>query len=228
MSIGLSVLNDSGYLQIDSDNPRLCAVYSGNYQATSSSTVYVNFPAPIATVEPPCIFIQNTSARPDDVYTSMTINGSANNWTGFTITCLNIDWRPYGKWFAAVFSALSKADFGLRMWDANGNVIYDSGTVPIIFTRCSHSWTYSGQIILNATAQAYYWANGAVGTMLPDEYFMINPFSRGILQNHLSGMTAGVRFGYSANHLQLFGISAISAWTNLGAPGAVFARLPGV
>lgn len=227
MNFGLQVVNDGNYTQIDSDQPRLCALYSGAYQASGSSSVSVSFPAAITTPEPPCVFIRNSEARPNDVYTGMTISGGPGNWTGFSITSLNVDFRPAGKWFAAVFASISKADYGLRMWNASGVLIFDSGAAPVIFTRANNSWSYQGQVVLNATAQAYYWANGSVAPMQSDEYFMINPFSRGILQKHINWMGSGVRFNYSANRLQVFGISAISAWTNIGAPGAVFARLPG-
>ena len=227
MNFGLSVVNDGSYVQIDSEQPRLCALYSGTYQASGSSSVSVSFPSAITTPEPPCVFIQNSSARPNELYTSMTINGGPGAWTGFSITSLNIDFRPAGKWFAAVFASISKADYGLRMWDANGVLIFDSGAAPVIFTRANNSWAYQGMVVLNGTAQAYYWANGSVAPLQSDEYFMINPFSRGILQNHLNWLDSAVRFNYSENRLQVFGVSALSPWTNIGAPGAVFARLPG-
>ncbi|AMW64549.1 hypothetical protein QIT80_gp89 (endogenous virus) [Pseudomonas phage phiAH14a] len=113
------------------------------------------------------------------------------------------------------------------MWDGSSAVIYDSGTVPVLFTKASHSWSYQGQVIVNGTAQAYYWRNALTATLLIDEYFMINPFSRGLLQSHLNWMTSGVRFNYAQNCLQVYGISAISAWIDIGSMGAVFARLPG-
>ena len=226
MSYGLSIKNDLSYVQIDSESPRLCAVYSGTY-AASSYIVYVTFPSPITTQEPPCIFIRNSPARQGELYTDMTISGSPGAWSGFRITSLNINDRPTGKWFAAVFAARADAQYGLRMWDGSNNVIYDSGTVPVIFTRANHNWAYAGMVVINPTAQGYYWKNSSVSPMLEDEYFMINPFSRGILISHTNWMPCGVRFNYSENCLQMYGVSALSPWINIGQYGAVFARLPG-
>lgn len=227
MTFGLSVANDGDYIQIDSNHPRLCAIYSGAYQATSSSSVSVSFPSAITTAEPPCVFIQNSPSRPNELYTSLTINGVPGSWTGFSITSLSIYFRPAGKWFAAVFASISKADYGLRMWDENGVVIFDSGAAPVIFTRANNSWSYQGKVNLNEIANAHYWANASVEPIKTDEYFMINPFSRGILQSHINWMTSAVRFNHPEGRLQIFGVGSISPWVNIGAPGAVFARLPG-
>jgi hypothetical protein len=228
LNFGLSVVNDGNYVQIDSEQPRLCALYSGTYQASGSSTAYVTFPAAITTPEPPCIFIRNTPDRPDDLYTGMTISGGPGNWTGFVLTTINIDYRPYGKWFAAVFASITKADYGLRMWDANSSVIFDSGATPVLFTKASSSWSFQGKVQINPIANGYYWRNSLTAALLADEYFMINPFSRGLLTpTHINWTPIGVRFNYSQSCLQVFGVTALGAWSNMGMPGAVFARLPG-
>ena len=228
MTFGLSVANDERYIQIDSEMPRLCAVYSGSYAANSNSNAYVNFPAPITTQEPPCIFMQNTPARPDDLYAGLVITGGAGNWTGFVLSTRNINDRPYGKWFAAVFASLSKAQYGLRMWGEDGSVIYDSGTVPVLFSRASHSWSFQGRVIINPIANGYYWKSLLVGQLLSDEYFMINPFSRGLITpSHINWTPIGVRFNYNESCLQVFGVTALGAWTDIGNMAAVYARLPG-
>lgn len=226
MSFGLSVRNDSSYIQIDSETPRLCALYSGSYAASGSSNVTVNFPAPITTSEPPCIFIRNSPSQPDVLYMGMYVLGSAGNWTGFRIEAANVTWRPAGKWFVAVFASMSSASWGLRMWDANGAVIYDSGATPVIFTKASNSWSYQGQVTLTL-GRAYYYRSGLIGGIASDEYFMINPFSRKQLTpQHEVSNTAGVRFNYAENRLQMY-VLGTSAWTSMGSPGSVFARLPG-
>lgn len=227
MTYGLMVKNDSSYIQIDSDSPRLCAVYSGAY-LPSGRFSYVTFPAPITTQEPPCIFIRNSPAYPEHLYDSMTINGGAGYWTGFTLRTNNINWTPTGKWFAAVFAAKATEDYGMRIWDAGGALVYDSGTVPVIFTRSSNYWTYQGTITDSTQGTGGAWANQAGGgPLLSDEYFMINPFSRGVMVSHINAASSGVRFNWSGNYVQLYAFSAISRWTNPGNPGVVFARLPG-
>lgn len=226
MTFGLRVSNDSNYIQIDSELPRLCAVYSGTYAASGHYGIEVVFPSPISTAEPPCIFIQNSPAQPGVLYSAMVIRGAPGAWTGFYLESGNVTWRPQGKWFAAVFASISAATWGLRMWDGSGNVIYDSGATPIIFTKSTNSWAYVGTIQL-AIGNAYYYRAATTGPMASDEYFMINPFSRGTLApQQTSWNPSGVQFDYSDNSLFMYSIG-FTGWIDPGAPGAVFARLPG-
>ena len=230
MSFGLTVRNDDSFIQIDSETPRLCSVFNGAYAATGDRVARVAFPAAITTEEPPCIFIRNSPDRAHELYDGMTINGSAGNWTGFSISANNVSWRPAGKWFAAVFASRTAAQYGLRLWSAAGSLVYDSGAAPVIMTRASHAWAYAGSTQHPPLGNAFYWVNGALGPLKEDEYFMINPFSRGQLNPGLARWnTAGVRFDYGANRLQLFIITNRpgGVWTNIGQPSAVFARLPG-
>lgn len=226
MSFGLFVRNNSNYIQIDSDSPRLCALYSGAYAASGSETAVVVFPSPIQTVEPPCIFIQNSAGQPDVLYGNMVITGSAGNWTGFYVQAANVTWRPAGKWFAAVFASRSSSSFGLRMWDANGSIIYDSGATPVVVTKATNAWTFQGVVQLTV-GQAYYYRAEFVGAIASDEYFMINPFSRGHLApSRVTVNRSGVRFNYAENRLQLYSVGS-TGFSDIGAPGVVFARLPG-
>ena len=228
MSYGLRVVNSNSYVQIDSDTPRLCSLYNGTYSAGSRIAI-VTFPAAITTPEPPCIFIRNSPSAPDDVYTQTILTGSPGNWTGFQVWANNINSRPIGKWFAAVFATKANGNYGMRIWGANGQLVFDSGATPVTVTRASNSWSYVsyGQQGPIGTA-TYYKCNIASGPLLEDEYFMINPFSRTMLApNNLTSMNAGIRWVYASNELSLYAIGSRANWLDIGSPGAVFARLPG-
>lgn len=226
MSYGLSVKNDASYVQIDSDNPRLCALYSGTYAASGHYGVEVVFPAPIVTAEPPCIFIQNSRTQPEVLYGVMSVRGSAGAWTGFYLEAANVTWRPQGKWFAAVFASLSSADWGLRMWSADGSVIYDSGSTPVIVTKATNYMAFVA-VVKITLGNAYYYTTGDLGALAPDEYFMINPFSRGIQAPDNSNWNpCAVQWDYSTNSLSMYSVGT-TGWTDPGGPGSVFARLPG-
>lgn len=227
MTFGLIAINDSSYVQIDSEKPRLCAVHRGNYTSSSRVSV-ITFPMPITTSEPPCIFLRNSPERAAELYTDITITGGQGNWTGFRITALTTPDRPAGKWFAAVFASVAESDYGIRLWDEGSKVVYDSGATPVIFTRANHSWSFSGRVQISPVSNGYCWENSHVAPLLEDEYFMVNPFSRGLLTPDYTGWTpVGLRFSYFRNRLEVYGITALGAWSNMGAPGAVFARLPG-
>jgi hypothetical protein len=229
LTFGLTVSNDTNYIQIDSETPRLCSLFNGAYQAVGTHIATVTFPAAITTSEPPCIFIRNDPSRPNDLYKQMVLSGGSGNWTGFQIIAGNSTHRPLGKWFAAAFASLANSSYGLRIWAANGGLCYDSGAVPVIVTKANHSWSYQGSVQLPDYGAQYYYRNELVSTLQSDEYFMINPFSRGVLTPQSMNWTdVGIRFNYTENRLQLYMVAVGSGpWTDQGQPAAVFARLPG-
>lgn len=228
MSYGLSVTNDSSYLQIDSDNPRLCALYKGTYSSGSNTSI-ITFPDAIKTAEPPCVFLQNSSSRNDDLYDQMYMTGSPGNWTGFVLRANNINMRPMGKWFAAVFASLASSKYGLRLWNSAGGLLFDSGATPIIFTKANHNWIYQGVVQFPTIGAGYYYANALVAPLAADEYFMMNPYSRGAVDTAGDFLPRGVRFNYSTRRLEMYIVTNDPAgpWADQGQPGAIFARLPG-
>ncbi len=150
------------------------------------------------------------------------INGSTRNWTGFTVESSNVTYQPTGKWFVAVFASLGKSDYGMRLFDDAGNLIYDTGAPPIIVTKVSTNWTYVGMVALTL-GNASYWRTPA--SAFEDEYIMINPFSRPIFQAGGSfGGSCGLRINYGGNFTEIYSISD-NAWINIGYKPAIFARL---
>lgn len=228
MTYGLRVVNENSYIQIDSETPRLCAIHKGSYSSSSSSTV-VTFPSPITTQEPPCIFIRNDPSRNDDLYDRMYITGSAGNWTGFYLRANNVNMRPLGKWFAAVFASKASSQYGLRLWDGAGGIIYDSGASPVIFTKASQDWAYFGKVSFPTLGSAYYYGSGLVAPIAADEYFLINQFSRGVVSTSGVWQDRGVRYNYNSQRLEMYIVTndPSGPWIDQGQPGAIFARLPG-
>lgn len=228
MSFGITVRNDDQYIQIDSDTPRLCALFNGTYLASGSHVVNIIFPESIPTIEPPCIFIQNTPTQPNDQYAGVNLLGSPGNWYGAQISAANVNMRPAGKWFAAVFAVIAQADYGMRIWDANSKMVFDSGSTPITVTRAGGGWYYAGQTNSPGVGiQSYYESTMAPSPMLSDEYFMLNPFSRNILHPQPFSSFSGVRYNYSTQRLGLYVAGTTVGWADIGYNGCVFARLPG-
>lgn len=229
MSYGIIVANNDNYIQIDSERPRLCAVYNGTYTATDSPLVTVDFPAAITTLEPPCIFLQNSPDQNSLMYTGLRILGSAGSWTGFRLSAMYPDNRPTGKWFVAIFSAATQASYGLRIWDSAGGAVFDSGATPVIVTKASQSWTYPDRVNISVNAWAYRYNNTMVSPIVSDEYFMVNPFSRGMLTSQFYTVSTGIKYDWQANRLQMFAITNSQGvvFNDVGAYAGVFARLPG-
>ena len=117
----------------------------------------------------------------------------------------------------------------MRIWGANGQLVFDSGATPVSVTRASNSWSYVSYGAQGPIGTAtYYKCNITSGPLLEDEYFMINPFSRTMLApDNVTSMNAGIRWVYASNELSLYAIGSLANWYDIGALGAVFARLPG-
>lgn len=228
MSYGLTVINDNSYLQIDSDTPRLCALQRGNYSA-GSNTAVVTFSPAITTQEPPCIFLRNDPSRNDELYDKLLITGSAGNWTGFQVRANNINWRPTGKWFAAVFASVANSGYGMRLWGTSGQIVYDSGATPIVVTKSNSDWTYTGSVNFPNVGTSFSFVNNLVAPLASDEYFLMNPFSRGTVNTNGTYHWRGVRFNYSTQRLEMYIVAAAQnpPQTNQGQPAALYARLPG-
>lgn len=228
MSYGLTVSNDNNYIQIDSETPRLCAIYHGNYSA-GSNTAIIAFPAAITTSEPPCIFLRNDPARNDELYDMLTIVGSAGNWTGFNVRGNNINWRPAGKWFAAVFASKAQSSYGMRLFGASGEIVYDSGSTPVVVTKSNSSWVYGGVSQFPTLGAGFSYFNGLTAPIETDEYFLMNPFSRGAVNNNGNYHWRGVRYNYSTQRLEMYIVATRQNPPQLdqGMPAALYARLPG-
>ena len=229
MSYGLSVVNDSNYIQIDSDTPRLCAIYNGTYLAVGSNVATVTFPSPITTSEPPCIFLRNDPSTNDVLYDQLYITGGPNNWTGFNVRGNNVTWRPAGKWFVAVFSSKAKSDYGLRLFGADGSVIYDSGAAPVVVTKANSTWKYEGVVQFQSIGAGFFYSNQLVAPLATDEYFLMNPYSRGTVNNYGAYHWRGVRYNYDTQRLEMYIIAFLQNPPQIdqGQPAALYARLPG-
>lgn len=222
MSYGVIVRNDAGYTQIDSEAPRLLKIHDGTY--FGNPTVSVAFPFPITTAEPPCIFIRPDQGQNGVMYRSININGSPGAWTGFTIRLSNINFTASGTWFAAVFAATTTSDYGLRIWDASGNPIYDTGCPAVLVSSAANDWPYAGMTQLTIGA-AYTWVCQMPRAIGPYDHLMINPFSRYLLSAHPSNsLMMGVTVDYANNRLVMYGVG-FNAWTDIGQHAAVFARM---
>ncbi|MCQ2034470.1 hypothetical protein [Stutzerimonas kunmingensis] len=222
-SYGFLAINDSGYVQIDAETPRLSVLSSGTYQGTSM-TVTVAFPQPITTQEPPCVFIRPSTSSGTELYYGMSILGSAGNWTGFRISTRNVSYLPSGKWFAAVFAPTASATYGVRIWNGAAARVYDSGAAPAVVTNVVQSWTYVGSVS-GTLAGHYYWR--ASYEVAADEYVMINPFTLPALSSTSpSASPTSISLNYAQKYAEIYqqGPGGTVFMTKGNVP-AVFARL---
>lgn len=159
MSFGLAFVNNSDVVTLDSEFSRLVVLQSGRYTGGSS------FSPVITTEEPPMVFV-----RPDSNITLqyVTILGTPGNWTGW-----NYIGGGSGNYFAAAFKSRAVAKFGLRLWDANSNLLFDNGTACAQFTNVVTSYTYAGSVPTGQPGQSR--ASFTAPATFPNgDYMMIN------------------------------------------------------
>lgn len=197
-------------------------MYSGSY--SNQSYVSVAFPKPIATPEPPCVFIRPAGGGAI-MHGSMNIIGIPGQWTGFAIALTNISHVTSGTWFAAVFRSTVPSDYGMRLWDESGIEIYDSGSPAVLVSSAAHNWLYSGRIQL-VVGNAYYWVCNLPKAIGPNDHFMINPFSRYLLTSHtISSIKMGVTMNPSTNQLVMYAVGPTIPYIDIGHYSAVIARI---
>lgn len=201
MSYGLQFTNNSGTIILDSEFARMCVVSSGSLSGTygSNELTSINyFPEPITTQEPPLVFARlvNPGSSLVGALGGFVPLGSPGNWTGFVCNAGTVNTAPpvfiNGEWFACRFGVPAIDQYGMRLWDSSGQLIFDSGAPTANFTRAAQNWSYA-KSVQSATT---YWQNFYVidgFTFDPLEFLLINQF--GMKLQSSGGATDGRSYG---------------------------------
>lgn len=224
MSFGFLSRNDSSYVQIDSDTPRLCFIEKGVYGGASFQ-VTVNFSIPIQSIEPPLVFIRPSMKNTDELYSAQFLNGSAGNWTGFTVQSMSKSSEPTGDWFVAFFGSRANAGYGMRIWDGSANVLYDSGATPVVVTTILATWTYIGKVTRPDYGAFYKWVAGR--GLSAGEYFCLNDFAMGMQDANSTGSACAISNDYTNNQICMWAFNSISGGpqVSIGHRPVIFAKL---
>lgn len=208
MSFGFQSINDGSFIQIDADAPRLCMLTKGSYSGTTNAAGV--FARAITSQDPPLVFV-----RPDQgaiqVPISVWFTGGPGNWTGFTMKASNVNATLSGQYFAAAWASMGTASYGLRLWDQNAALVYDSGAPAVVVTFAAGNWTYLGTEQLTAGRRYFWGINKVLGA---GEYVSLNPFT---MNCHNDGTGGGCALGvdYANGRIMMYSL-AFTAWTNQG------------
>ncbi|CAI8800405.1 Tail fiber protein [Pseudomonas sp. IT-P74] len=201
MTYGLSFINNSNQVVIDSEFARLNVICSGRYAPTQESGLgsSTSFPRVITSQEPPLVF-----CRPDTGgiagLTAMQVIGSAGNWTGFYVRAYDVNSnQPNGRYFAATFGAQPVATYGMRLWDGSSKLLFDSATPTALFTRAFQNWTYQRyETTPTGSSRNYY----TVPFNFPEnEYLLINTFGMNMLTGSATGRLVKTLWDFNAGVL---------------------------
>lgn len=199
---GLSVTNDYGSIIISSDYKIMVFSERGTFNITSQYTNVegqgsVTFIKPIRTQEPPQVFVRFVSGVHNDLAIFTILLGGPGNWTGFRVVSAvrgNPNLQNYTlEYVSCMYSNLkSTSDYGLELFDYQGNAIYTSSDNVVRFSKFSKSWT------LTQGNQVDYYDSGL--TIDADDFISISSIDRGVgwFTGHaqyagLTLLTSGVR-----------------------------------
>ncbi|WP_295460523.1 hypothetical protein [uncultured Pseudomonas sp.] len=182
MSFGALFTGDQGQTIIDDTNS-LCHVMASGIIDSSGSVTY---PTPIATSQPPLVWVNLDGAG---YLTYFQHTGSAGNWTGFSF-----QWNTYdltsisrsGRYIATGTFPPARPGWGLRVLDASSRVLADTGYKFFRFYGGTQAWSYVGS---GRVGQNYYYHFNA-NWPSTGFYFLASHFMRGIYRTVVNGVTA--------------------------------------
>ncbi|SED31339.1 hypothetical protein SAMN04490185_3236 [Pseudomonas frederiksbergensis] len=208
MSFGFQSINDNAFVQIDAEAPRLCMLAKGVYSGTTNASGV--FARAITSADPPLVFV-----RPDpgaiQVPISVWFTGGPGNWTGFTMKASNVNATLSGQYFAATWASMGTAAYGLRLWDQNATLVYDSGAPAVVVTFAAGNWTYLGEEQLTVGHRYFWGINKMLGA---GEYVSLNPFAMNC-HNNASGGGCALGVDYANGRIMMYSL-ATTAWTDQG------------
>lgn len=187
MAFGFEAKNDSGSVTLSDEYPTLVYSHRGQIVVQNTSVVdrpavgSVGFPAPIQQLAPPKVFIRFNSGRHNSCNVYLAMNGSANNWTGFTIYAGALGGgtlpRHVLDYVVCKLTDNNPASgFGMAIYDSTGKLTYKSQDRPVRYSKFTKSWSYSVTSSLGT-----YFANltpVAISIDL-DDYYDLSSMNRG-------------------------------------------------
>lgn len=193
MKYGLSVVNDSGVVSLDSEYARLCVFHKSAYTANVS----VTFQNAVTTQEPPLVFIRPLN-NGSFIQLGVILGGSAGAWSSATVVSGQ---AHSGDIFVAAFSSTPITSYGFRMWDAESKQIFDSGTQAVIFTRSVQNWTYT-HTTYSSQGLPTNWYSITMDYALGD-YLMINNARMPMMGANNESRGTGLRYDFASSVLRL-------------------------
>lgn len=181
MSYGFKFTNSSDVVTLDSEFSRLVVLFSARYNAGAF------FPTPITSQEPPLIFVRPDSASS---FQYVRILGTPGNWTGFSNA------HPAnapGTYFLAAYESKATSSYGMRLWDGQSKVLFDTGTPCAQFTMVATSWTLLS--VTNPSVGRWTYVYSTPGTLSSGDYMLINNMAMDLPgQSSWSKLTCGLDY----------------------------------
>lgn len=183
---------------IDDANGMMHVTAIGTYNPNSNGSVVINFPAPVPSQPPPMLFLR--PGNRGGCY-NLSFLGSPGNWTGARFETLVALTNP-GSYFIGVLTPNPSGEqWGLRVWDGAGKLMYDSGLfyTQLVSRLPGNTWTYRGKTRVGSTWNWTY----EITNPNKDWYFLANPWCAGTRQvrrRNAGAVVAPRGFNYTLGH----------------------------
>lgn len=241
MAFGFEATNNSGSVLLSDIYPTLVYSHRGQIIVENGSVVdrpavgSVSFPSAIQQIVPPKIFIRFNSGRHNSCNVYLVMNGSPNNWTGFTMYAGAIGGGTLPRHVLDyVVCKLTDnippvSPYGMVIYDSTGKQTYKSEDRPVRYDRFTKSWSLS---VTNAGGGIYFTNLNPVGiTIVTDDYIELSPMNRGNAHFTADGNNTGM---YTSTQLlsggtrvlQLVMQNSSSLYTQLSEVGNTFFCMP--
>jgi hypothetical protein len=106
---------------------------------------------------------------------------------------------------------MGTAVYGMRLWDQNASLVYDSGAPAVVVTFAAGNWTYFGSDELTVGRRYIWTINRALGV---GEFISLNPFTMNC-HNAATGGGCGLGVDYANGRIMMYSL-ATTAWTDQG------------
>lgn len=183
MTFGFRAAGDTGNLQIDDEYP----VFRVHAMGVTGDGGVFTFPTPAKTSEWPMVFIRPRGST--SWYMLMVVfHGSPGGWTGVTVQTTTDPWgwvptANTGAWDIAIVvwdSLPSTERYGMRVFNANGGIVYDSGHRVMHLLHQANHWRYGEYVNSKNVVLYYYDLPAGMGLQQSDTYVLANPYASGI------------------------------------------------
>lgn len=187
MAFGFEARNDLGSVTLSDEYPTLVYSHRGQIIVENGSVVdrpavgSVSFPFIIQQISPPKVFIRFNSGRHNSCNIYCVMNGSANNWTGFTIYAGALGGgtlpRHVLDYVVCKFTdSTPPTGFGMAIYDSTGKPTYKNQDRAVRYSKFTKSWSLSTII-----SGGIYFANLTPSniTIELDDYIDISSMNRG-------------------------------------------------
>lgn len=162
---------------IDDANGVMHVTEIGSYTPSNNveMSVYITFQRPVTSEAPPMVFL-----RPGDAGGCYNLGfvGGPGNWTACRFAAMGGN-RSTGSYFLGVLApSASGEQWGLRVWDGNHRLMYDSG---LMYTQLTarlpgRTWSYLGK---TRQGSSFFWTY-EINNPNKDWYFLANPWCAGM------------------------------------------------